>query len=99
MGGLGETALTTLKLGEGGMAVKTLNYREHITSDPLICHGQPCIKGTRIMVSTILGALGAGTSYEEIIQEYPPIADADIRACLLFAAELADYIVVDLPRR
>ena len=48
------------------MKTKPLDYRKHITSDPLICHGQPCIKGTRIMVSTIVGALGAGTPYEEV---------------------------------
>lgn len=81
------------------MKTKAIDYRKRITSDPLICHGNPCIKGTRIPVSTILGALAAGTSYDEVIREYPPTMQEDILACLAFAAELADYIVVDLPRK
>ena len=81
------------------MKTKPIDYRKHITSDPLVCHGQPCIRGTRIMASTILGALGAGASYDEVVREYPPTTKEDIRACLLFAAELVDDSVVDLPER
>lgn len=81
------------------MKTEPIDFRKHITSDPLVCHGQPCIKGTRIPVSTILGALAAGTSYEEVIKEYPPTTKEDILACLAFSAELADYTVVDLPKR
>ncbi len=80
------------------MNTKVVDFHKHIIADPLVCHGQPCVKGTRIPVSVILGSLGAGTSHEEIIEEYPPITGADISACLAFAAELADYTVVDIPR-
>lgn len=76
-----------------------LDYQQHIISNPNICHGSPCIKGTRIPVSIILDLLATGTTYEEIGREYPPVTEDDIRACLLFAAELADYTVVDLSER
>ena len=43
---------------------------ERITIDPAICHGKPCIKGTRIPVFVILDSLAAGMTYEEIKAEY-----------------------------
>lgn len=81
------------------MKTKVIDFRKHISSSPLVCHGNPCIKGTRIPVSTILGALAAGTPYDEVIREYPPVTMEDMLACFAFASELADYIVVDLPER
>jgi uncharacterized protein (DUF433 family) len=69
---------------------------EHISVDPNICHGKPCIKGTRILVSVILGALAAGTSFDEILEEFPPITKADIQAAIRYAALLADEQYVPL---
>jgi len=63
---------------------------ERITSDSKVCSGKPCIKGTRIPVHIILDLLAAGESYEGIKQAYPSLTDADIRACLSYAAVLAD---------
>ena len=40
------------------------NWRERITVDPKVCHGQACIKGTRIMVSVVLDNVAAGVSHE-----------------------------------
>jgi uncharacterized protein (DUF433 family) len=37
-----------------------MDWRERITVDPTVCHGQACIKGTRVMVSVVLDNLGAG---------------------------------------
>ena len=56
-----------------------MNNWDHISTDPRICHGKPCIKGTRILVSVILGALAGGASFDEIIEEYPPVTEEDIR--------------------
>lgn len=63
---------------------------ERIVSDSKICSGKPCIKGTRIPVHIILDLLAAGESFEGIKKAYPNIADEDIRACLNYAAVLAD---------
>jgi uncharacterized protein (DUF433 family) len=43
---------------------------ERISVDPHVCHGQPCIKGTRIMVYLVLELLEAGLTPERIIKEY-----------------------------
>lgn len=55
----------------------------------MVCHGKPCIRGTRVLVSSILGSLAAGYSREAILEGYPTIVDADIDAALAYAAELA----------
>ena len=59
---------------------------ERISIDPQICHGKPCIKGTRIPVFVILDALAAGMTYQEIIEEYPPVTEEDIQAALFYAS-------------
>ena len=59
--------------------------------DPKICHGKPVVRGTRVMVSTILGALAAGDSMEAVIEDYPPVTGEDIAAALEFGSELSDY--------
>jgi uncharacterized protein (DUF433 family) len=41
-----------------------MNWRERITVDALVCHGNACIKGTRIMVSVILDNLAEGVTEE-----------------------------------
>lgn len=63
---------------------------ERIQSDPKICSGKPCIKGTRIPVHIILDLLAVGESFEGIKKAYPNITDEDIKACLNYAAILAD---------
>lgn len=63
---------------------------ERIVSDPNICSGKPCIKGTRIPVHIILDLLAAGENFEGIKKVYPNITDEDIRACLNYASVLAD---------
>jgi len=63
---------------------------ERIVSDPKICSGKPCIKGTRIPVHIILDLLAAGENFEGIKRAYPNITDEDIRACLSYASILAD---------
>jgi uncharacterized protein (DUF433 family) len=65
-----------------------MNWRDRITVDPAICHGQACIKGTRVMVSVVLDNLGAGETPEQIAAAYR-LTSEDIQAALLYAAELA----------
>ena len=59
--------------------------------DPNVCHGKPVVRGTRVLVSTILGALGAGDSIEDLLEDYPNITKEDIEAALEFASQLSDY--------
>jgi len=63
---------------------------ERIVSDPKICSGKPCIKGTRIPVHIILDLLAAGENFDGIKKAYPNIIEEDIRACLSYASLLAD---------
>ena len=69
--------------------MKDFDWRERISINPNICHGKPCIKGTRIMVSIILDYLTAGETVETILNEYPTLTEEDIRAAIGYAAWLA----------
>lgn len=64
-------------------------WQDRTTTDPQVCHGKPCIRGTRIMVSVILDNLAEGLTAEEIVRDYPPLTPEDIRAALAYAAVLA----------
>ena len=65
------------------------NLKDRICVDQNICHGQPCIKGTRIMVYLILELLEAGLTSEQIIKDYyPQLVKHDIEACLHYAVNL-----------
>ena len=66
-----------------------MNLLGHISTDPQICHGRACIKGTRIMVTVILDNLAAGISPEEILKSYPTLCPEDIKAAISYGAELA----------
>ncbi len=63
------------------------HFREHISIDPNIRFGKPCIKGTRISVADILGWLASDASFEEILEDFPELKREDILAALAFAAE------------
>jgi uncharacterized protein (DUF433 family) len=65
------------------------SWRKNISIDPEICHGKPCIKGTRIMVSVILDYLKAGEPAKEILRQYPTLKLEDIQAAISYAAWLA----------
>ena len=64
-----------------------MNYTDYITINPNIRFGKPTVKGTRITVYDVLGWMASGMSVEEIIADYPELSDAQIRACLAFAAD------------
>lgn len=74
-----------------------MNWRERITVDPSVCHGQACIKGTRIMVAVVLDNLAAGVQADELLRSYPTLSADDIQAALEYAAELARERTVHLP--
>jgi len=74
------------------------DWQERISIDPRICHGKPCIKGTRIWVSLVLDFLASGSTVEEVRREYPQLAPEDVQACIAYGAEAARerYIPVQI---
>lgn len=67
---------------------------ERISILPDVCHGKPVIKGTRVLVSNILGSLGSGENIEEVLEDYPGLTREDILAALQFGGELSQFEVV-----
>jgi uncharacterized protein (DUF433 family) len=65
-----------------------------ISIDPAVMMGKPCIKGTRITVELILRKLGAGRSFEDLLEAYPRLAEDDLRAALAFAADYMEHKTV-----
>jgi len=60
---------------------------ERIVVDPKIAHGKPIIRGTRVPVAVILGALAGGMQIDETAQEYG-ISQEDVRAAIGYAARI-----------
>ena len=58
---------------------------ERISIDPAICHGKPCIKGTRIMVSNVLNLMSHGAGLDEVLEGYPQLTAEDVYAALAYA--------------
>lgn len=67
-----------------------IDFRERIVVDPKVLVGKPVIKGTRIPVSLILNLIGHGSSFVEIIEDYPNLTIEDIRASILYAEARLD---------
>jgi uncharacterized protein (DUF433 family) len=77
------------------------DWRERIVIDPAIHHGVPCIRGTRVPVSMLVGSIADGDSVSDILAAYPHVTEADVHAALKFAAEAvndANFIPL-LPQR
>jgi len=68
-----------------------------ISIDPKICFGKPCIRGTRIWVSFILDMLAAGSTMEEILENYDHLSREDILACIAYGAEMSRERYVEIP--
>lgn len=62
---------------------------DRITFNPKQCGGRACIRGMRIRVADILEMLAQGVTAQEILDDFPDLEQADIQACLHFAAERA----------
>ena len=68
-----------------------------ITANPMVCNGQPCVRGLRITVALVLKYLAAGRSTEQLVTEFPELEPADVADCLRYAAWLASRRTIDLP--
>ena len=69
---------------------------ERITIDPQICHGQACIRGTRIPVHQIVRMLANGDMIEGLLEDYPSLTREDVLAGLDYAASLAEEEVTPI---
>lgn len=69
---------------------------ERISIDPKICHGQACIKGTRIPVHQIMRMLANGDTIPDLLEEYPSLQLDDILACFDYVASLAEEQVTPI---
>ena len=70
-----------------------MNYQNHIEITPGKRGGKPCIKGTRITVSDVLGWLAQGMSNDEILDDFPELTQDKIQACLAYAAQREHQLV------
>lgn len=69
---------------------------ERISVDPEICHGKPCIRGTRVPVYLILDMLAAGEDMDRVLEAYPFLKKEDILAAIEYAARVAEEEIVPL---
>ena len=64
---------------------------DRISINPNVCHGKPVIKGTRVLVGNILGALGSGDTIDEVLEDYPNISRQDVLAAIEFGGQLSRF--------
>lgn len=76
------------------MSTARVVWQQHVVIDPEIHHGEPCIKGTRIPVSIIIGSLADGMTFDEILSYYPQLNHDHIRAALAYAAEMMKHEIL-----
>ncbi|MCX6638428.1 MAG: DUF433 domain-containing protein [Acidobacteria bacterium] len=69
---------------------------DRISINPNICHGQACVKGTRIPVHQIVRMLANGDTVEDLLAEYPALFREAIMACLDYSAGLAEEQVTPI---
>jgi uncharacterized protein (DUF433 family) len=59
---------------------------DRITQNPAVMGGKPCIRGLRVTVGMIVGEIGAGTTIDELLADYPYLEREDIMQALRYAA-------------
>lgn len=73
-----------------------MDWRLRVSSDPAVCHGQACIRGTRIPISVVLDNLAAGLTAEQLVESYPSLTREDVSAAVAYAAALARKRIIEL---
>lgn len=66
------------------------DYSKHFVRDPKICGGETVIKGTRVLLRTILASLAAGDRPEVLLDQFPTLTEEDIWAAIAFATASAE---------
>ena len=76
--------------------MKKADLLARISVNSNICFGKPCIRGHRIWVSLILDFLADGWTIEQVLEEYPGLEEADVRACIAYGAEMSRERYVEI---
>jgi uncharacterized protein (DUF433 family) len=64
---------------------------DRIEMDPEVMFGKPVIRGTRIPVELILRKLAEGATETDLLDSYPRLNEADIKAALAYAADTLSH--------
>jgi uncharacterized protein (DUF433 family) len=83
-----STTLGQKHTGTDQRKMDRVRWQDHVVIGPDLHHGDPCIRGTRIPVSMIVGSLADGMGPDEIRDAYPQLTDEDIQAALAYAADV-----------
>jgi uncharacterized protein (DUF433 family) len=67
---------------------RDMEMQKRISVDPAVMTGKPCIRGTRVTVANLVRQVASGRAIEQICEDYPYICAEDVRAALIFAAEM-----------
>src|SRR5215210_4390644 len=85
---------TALRPRSCGFTIRAMNYQDIIRIEPGKRGGKPCIRGMRITVYDVLEYLASGMSQQEVLAEFPYLTEADILACLAYAADREKHLLV-----
>lgn len=69
-------------------AVAKFHWDDYIEERKDVMMGKPVFKGTRLTVELILTELGAGTTSQQLLDNYPTLKPEHIRAAMLYAADV-----------
>lgn len=64
-----------------------MDHQQHFSRDPRVCGGGVVVRGTQVILRTVLASLREGASAAEIIGDFPTITEEDVRAVIAFAGE------------
>jgi uncharacterized protein (DUF433 family) len=64
-----------------------VDYKNYISINANIRFGKPIISGTRITVYDVLSWFANGMTLNEIIEDFPELNEAQIKACFAYAAD------------
>jgi uncharacterized protein (DUF433 family) len=70
---------------------------DRIVRDPAVMTGRACIRGTRVTVANVLGQLAAGHTVDAVLDAYPYLEEADVRAALAYAAWRVEEFELPIP--
>jgi uncharacterized protein (DUF433 family) len=74
--------------------VHRIRWQDRIVVAPDLRHGEACVKGTRIPVTTIIGSLADGMTHQDIREAYPQLLEEDLQAALAYAAEVLRFDIL-----